>query len=159
MSDIHFVHMVTLVCLVLLAAAGAWADGDTKTRVETATSSRHEYAVEMGGTMDGENTRTPIGYGVWSQAFEPNISLRMENVGEVDVVNPWILVNGKRNWRTVEDVVAEAISGRKTEKEKAVGELRGESAKLAVEIAEKLIAAEVDAKKHKKLIDDMVGKV
>ena len=45
------------------------------------------------------------------------------------------------------------------EKEKAVGELRGESAKLAVEIAEKLIAAEVDAKKHKKLIDDMVGKV
>jgi len=48
----------------------------------------------MGGTMDGANTRTPIGYGTWSQTFEPNISLRMENIGSTDVVNPWVIVNG-----------------------------------------------------------------
>ncbi len=45
------------------------------------------------------------------------------------------------------------------EKKKAIQELRGAAAELAVAIAEKLIAAEVDAEKHKQLIDKMIEKV
>ena len=30
--------------------------------------------------------------------------VRVENVGGTDVVNPWLLVNGKRNWRTTADI-------------------------------------------------------
>ncbi|MEW6356558.1 MAG: putative Ig domain-containing protein [Planctomycetota bacterium] len=110
----------TVVAAIVMALPCLCLADDVKTHTETATSNRREYTIEMGGTMDGVNTRTPIGYGVWSQAFEPNVSLRMENVGETDVVNPWVIVNGKRNWRTMQDIVAEATAGCKTEKERAV---------------------------------------
>jgi len=36
-------------------------------------------------------------------------SVKLENSGTTDVVNPWILVNGKRNWRTVADIAREAL--------------------------------------------------
>ena len=108
--------------LLVWAAAGALGqDEPAKTHEEEAAGNRHEYVIRMGGTMDGPSTRGPIGYAAWSQEFEPNISVRMENVGDTDVVNPWVLVNGKRNWRTVEDIVAEAQAGRETDKERAVG--------------------------------------
>ena len=45
------------------------------------------------------------------------------------------------------------------ETDKARKVLRGEAAELAVAITERLLEAEVDAKKHKKIIDEMVGKV
>lgn len=45
------------------------------------------------------------------------------------------------------------------EKEKAIQELRGTAGELAVAIAEKLIVAEVDAEKHKQLIDEMISKM
>jgi putative Ig domain-containing protein len=78
--------------------------------VETITSSRHTYRLNMSGTMDGENTRSLLGSSVpWVQSFEPMRFARIENVGEVNVVNPWIQVNGKRNWRNAQDIVEEAL--------------------------------------------------
>ncbi|MBM3477256.1 MAG: hypothetical protein FJX75_28650 [Armatimonadetes bacterium] len=77
--------------------------------VETIAATSHEYAIEMGGTMDGPSTRDPIGYGAWDQVFEPNRFVRLENVGGTPVVNPWLLVNGKHRWRTVQDVVGEIM--------------------------------------------------
>ena len=118
MSNALQVTMLSTIYLARLAMAQA---GEVKTHAALAKSNRCEYAIEMGGTMDGVNTRSPIGYAVWSQKFEPNVSVRMENVGDVDVVNPWVFVNGKRHWRTVEDIVAEATAGRKTDKERAIG--------------------------------------
>jgi hypothetical protein len=94
--------------------------GAPKEHVEKITSSRQEYIITMGGTMDGPGTRSPIGYSAWSQAFEPNKSVKLENVGHAPVVGPWIFVNGKRNWRTAEDIVKEAVGPYTTEKEKAI---------------------------------------
>ena len=37
-------------------------------------------------------------------------SVRLENTGETDVVNPWLLVNGRRNWRRAADIVGEALA-------------------------------------------------
>jgi len=111
----------TRLALVLVLAATGGAGPESKKHTEIATSSKHEYTIEMGGTMDGVNTRSPIGYAPWTQEFEPNISVKMENVGDTPVVNPWVFVNGKHNWRTVEDIVAEATAGRKTDKERAIG--------------------------------------
>jgi hypothetical protein len=79
--------------------------------VEMISSPSHEYAIEMGGTMDGRSTRDPIGYAAWDQVFEPNRFVRLENVGETPVVNPWLLVNGKHRWRTVADIVEEIMGG------------------------------------------------
>ena len=58
-----------------------------------------------------------------------------------------------------EVVLEKARAEIKEEMAKAKKALRGESAALAVAIAEKLLEAEVDAAKHKKLIDQMIEKV
>lgn len=76
----------------------------------TVTASRSEYVIRMGGTEDAENTRDPIVYPAWKPGYEPMRSVRLDNTGETDVVNPWLVVNGKRNWRTVADIVREALA-------------------------------------------------
>ncbi|HUR58959.1 MAG TPA: transglutaminase domain-containing protein, partial [Opitutaceae bacterium] len=68
--------------------------------------------MQLGGTVDAENTRDPIVYSAWQQGFQPMRSVRIENVGDIDVVNPWVLVNGKRDWRSTDSIVAEALRTR-----------------------------------------------
>jgi len=63
----------------------------------------------MDGTMDGINTRGPIGYGAFSKTFEPNIQVVLENIGSEPIVDPYITVNGKRNWRSVKEILAEIL--------------------------------------------------
>lgn len=53
----------------------------------------HRYTIIQGGTMDGRSGRSPMGCGInregaYVQTWESNRSVRMENVGETDVVNP-----------------------------------------------------------------------
>src|SRR5436309_13565510 len=60
---------------------------------------KQAYTVTQGGTMDGRNCRSPLGVGMSregavEQTWESNRAVRMENVGETDVVNPW-LSNGQ----------------------------------------------------------------
>jgi hypothetical protein len=76
-----------------------------KTHVENATEGSHKYTVNQGGTMDGENCRTPLSVGMdgtnnapMEKTWESNRSVRMENIGTADVVNPW-LSNGRNNFR------------------------------------------------------------
>src|SRR5215212_4750725 len=94
---------------LLLTAMLHGAADTPRHHTETVTSSRHEYHLPLGGTVDAENTRDPIVYSAWQQGFQPMQSVRIENVGDVDVVNPWVLVNGKRDWRSVPSIVAEAL--------------------------------------------------
>lgn len=77
---------------------------------EVISAGRHEYTLQMGGTVDARNARDPIVYAAWAQAFDPMRSVRLENTGETDVVNPWLLVNGRRNWRSTADIVREALA-------------------------------------------------
>ena len=123
--------------LILMAsalAAGAeealspWATNslpaDTaKSHVEEIAASPHRITVVQGGTMDGRNCRPPMGCGIaregaFLQTWESNRSVRMENVGRNDVINPW-LSNGRNNFRTVDEIVASAITPGMTEAEKA----------------------------------------
>src|SRR6478752_2781379 len=72
----------------------------SKRHVQEITGGRQEYRVVQGGTMDGRNCRSP--QGVWTpfeQTWESNRSVRMENLGETDVVNPW-LVGGRNDFRS-----------------------------------------------------------
>ncbi|MBM3500554.1 MAG: hypothetical protein FJX74_18010, partial [Armatimonadetes bacterium] len=96
--------------VALLIAAHAPAADIAREHVETVGASTHEYAVTMGGSMDGPSTRDPVGYAAWDQVFEPNAFVRLENVGETPVVNPRLRVNGRGPWHTVEEIVAEALS-------------------------------------------------
>ena len=94
-----------------------------KSHVELITEAEHTYTVVQGGTMDGRNCRSPMGCGVSRegallQTWESNRSVRMENVGQTDVVNPW-LSNGRNNFRNVGEIVASAIAPDMTQAEKA----------------------------------------
>ena len=82
-----------------------------------------DYQVVQGGTMDGRSCRTPMGVGMNSegaffQTWESNRSVRMENVGDTDVVNPW-LSNGRNEFRNVAEIVQSAITPDMTDEEKA----------------------------------------
>jgi len=115
----------TAVCLacILAAQASAAVLGEAKRpyqdraddkpcrRVVLIDKSPFSYEIEFRGTVDGTMTRMPISYGAYVQGWQPNRSLLVENVGRTDVQNPWVVVNRKRNWRTLQDVVAEATRG------------------------------------------------
>jgi hypothetical protein len=93
----------------------------TRRHAETVTTAKHDYHVEHGGTMDGTNCRSPVGgcFGVWEQTWESNRAVRMENVGDTDVVNPW-LSNGHNDFRTLWEIVAGALRPGMTDREKAL---------------------------------------
>jgi len=87
------------------------------------TGGTHKYSVFQGGTMDGRNCRSPMGCGIaregaFLQTWESNRSVRMENVGNFDVVNPW-LSNGRNNFRNVKEIVSSAVSPGMTDADKA----------------------------------------
>ena len=94
-----------------------------KRHVEEITRGEHRYTVVQGGTMDGRNCRTPLGCGMsregaCEQTWESNRSVRMENVGETGVVDPW-LSNGRNDFRTLDEIVAAALAPGMSDGEKA----------------------------------------
>ena len=88
--------------------------------VEEITTSHHRYAITQGGTMDGQNCRSPFGVfeGV-ELTWESNRTVRIENVGETDIVNPW-LSNGRNNFRNIHEIVASAVEPGMSDEEKAL---------------------------------------
>src|SRR4051812_1449328 len=87
--------------------------------VQEVGEKRLEYVVVHGGTMDGRNCQSP--QGVWQpfeQTWESNRSVRLENVGETNVVNPW-LSNGRNDFRSLERIVARAVEPGMTDRDKA----------------------------------------
>jgi len=87
------------------------------------TGTTHTYKVFQGGMMDGRNCRSPMGCGIARegallQTWESNRSVRMENVGDADIINPW-LSNGCNNFRSVEEIVSSAVSPGMTDTDKA----------------------------------------
>lgn len=94
-----------------------------KRHVEEIAADRHAYVVRQGGTMDGTNCRSPMGVGMSDgppveQTWESNRAVRLENVGEADVVNPW-LSNGRNQFRTLDEIIAAAVRPGMTDREKA----------------------------------------
>jgi len=85
--------------------------------VERITASRHEYAIEMGGTLDMENTRT-LTSGNCYVAFQNNVALTIENVGDMPILNPRLVVNDRGDWYTFDSLLSEFMRGAKTDQEK-----------------------------------------
>jgi Putative Ig domain len=91
--------------------------------VEEIASGRQTYVVRQGGTMDGVNCRSPMGVGMSDgppveQTWESNRAVRLENVGDGNVINPW-LSNGRNRFRTLDEIVESAVRPDMTDREKA----------------------------------------
>ncbi|MEA3400288.1 MAG: Ig domain-containing protein [Armatimonadota bacterium] len=88
-----------------------------RTHVEEITASEHEYEIEMGGTLDMENTLTVAG-GNYRVAFQPNVQLTIENVGDTPIVNPRLVINERGNWYTFESLLEEFTRGAETDQDR-----------------------------------------
>ncbi len=86
-------------------------------RVEVIRSSRREYSITMRGTLDMENTRT-LPCSNCYVAFQPNVALTIENIGDTPVKNPRLVINGRGDWSTFDRLLAEFTRGAKTDQEK-----------------------------------------
>src|SRR3982750_51556 len=123
--------MRTILCVLLLSTAACGEDlapwnsnrhatDVRKTHVQEIAVGGQDYRVVQGGTMDGRNCRSP--QGVWTpfeQTWESNRSVRMENVGDADVIDPW-LVSGQNDFRSLGTIAARAIKPGMSEQEKAM---------------------------------------
>ena len=49
---------------------------------------RHDYVINLQGTIDGIMTRPPVGYGATKQVWQPNRSVTIENNGDAEIRNP-----------------------------------------------------------------------
>ena len=115
------------VIVLLICCAGVWlwaAEPDAgfetsaeRKHVEVIASSRHAFAISMGGTLDMDNTMTRAVSGP-SIALQHMDSVTIENTGEAAVVSPRIVANGRGNWYTFDDLVAEATRGAQDDQEK-----------------------------------------
>jgi hypothetical protein len=88
--------------------------------VQEIAASEATYVVVQGGTMDGQNCRSP--QGVWqpfAQTWESNRSVRLENTGMTDVVNPW-LSNGRNGFRSLKEIVARVVKPGMSDREIAM---------------------------------------
>lgn len=87
------------------------------THVEEITSSSAEYTIEMGGTLDMENTLT-VASANYRIAFQPNIQLTIENTGDTPVVNPRLVINDRGNWYTFDSLLEEFTRGAETDQDR-----------------------------------------
>jgi hypothetical protein len=92
--------------------------------VEQVTLGTHIYDIRVGGTLDEFNTASyPDTYGGSKRLeskFQPNEYLVLENLSDVDVVNPRIVINGRRNWFSADDILAGILEPGMTDADKAM---------------------------------------
>jgi hypothetical protein len=90
-----------------------------KQQVEEISSGRSGYVIRQGGSMDGQNCRSPQDtWRSYEQTWESNRSVRIENIGGTDVVAPW-LSNGRNDFRTLDEIVKAAVKPGMSDREKA----------------------------------------
>lgn len=90
-----------------------------RTHVETVSASQFSYNISMGGVVDGEMTRDPMGYWAYDQFWEPNVGIRLENIGDTAVVNPWIMRAGSVDTRSLRSIVDSIVKPGMSDAEKA----------------------------------------
>jgi hypothetical protein len=93
--------------------------GPVQAHSEAIASSKRTYTVRMGGNIDGEMTRDPVGYWAFDQYWESNVSVRLENTGDVPVVNPWLQRQGRPDTRSIRSIVDHLVSPSMSERDRA----------------------------------------
>ncbi len=91
-----------------------------RSHVQDVATSPFTYNITQRGTMDGKMCTTLPG--VWEpyeQTWESNRSLRMENVGATNVINPWLTI-GPIDFFSQQSIANSVVKGLSTDREKAL---------------------------------------
>jgi len=121
----NFTVSVTVLVLILSVRPSSAADlrslcnTEPKYHTEIISKGSREYTVRMDGRLDGEMTRDPVGYWGYNQYWEPNLFVRLENVGDVAVVNPWIQRADRPDTRTMQGILDYVLEPGMSDEEKA----------------------------------------
>ncbi len=123
----HWIRAVSAIFLLTsaqgLAAGEGKRDAPPKEMKRLIEAGHEEYTVDVGGTLDGFNTRRYVnldGHHMMEVAgFQPNVELTIENVGETDVVNPRLVINDRRDWFSIDTLIEEIIEPGMSDREKA----------------------------------------
>ncbi len=86
--------------------------------IETVAAASHQYEIAVGGTLDMDNTRTLTSNNCYI-AFQNNVALILENVGDTPVVNPRLVINERGNWYTFDSLLEEFTRCATTDQERA----------------------------------------
>jgi len=92
---------------------------EVKTHRQVITASRHQYKVALGGNLDAENTLTRS-HTNFAIAFQPNVSLTIENTGDEMVAWPKLIANGQKDWSTYDALLEDFTRGATSDQEKAL---------------------------------------
>lgn len=109
---------------------GAMASNDT--RIPTAecvddrvvTTPTAGYQLSLGGTLDSFNSAAYVTTNndktmMEVPRFQPDRFLRLANVGTTDIINPRVVINGRRSWSCADDLLAGILRRGMTERDKA----------------------------------------
>ena len=95
-----------------------------KKRTEEVRANERAHEIKMGGALDGFNMasyfETCAKHMRQESKFESNVYLKIENVGEENVVTPRVVVKGRRNWFSADDILDSTLSDNMTDAEKAM---------------------------------------
>jgi hypothetical protein len=91
----------------------------TKSRAETVRANHAEYTIDVGGTVDMDNTTTRL-YETFQIAFQNNVLLTIANTGDSIVKNPRVITDGKRRCWCMEELLKEILQGATNDQEKAL---------------------------------------
>jgi len=80
-------------------------------------SSPRRYTITMGGNVDMDHALTRD-HGNWRVGWQPNESLAIENVGSEPVEDAKVIVNGRGNWYSIEEMLEEVLAGARSDQEK-----------------------------------------
>ncbi|MBN1806820.1 MAG: hypothetical protein JW837_16350 [Sedimentisphaerales bacterium] len=120
-SHIYCTASILLICTCISSGnenSSVFEPVRQKSHTQKIHSGRLEYSIDMGGTVDMDNTTTRL-YATFDIAFQNNISLTMENTGNTTVKNPRIITNDKRRWWCIEEMLDEILADARSDQEKA----------------------------------------
>ncbi len=141
MSQNRMMPVAGVVIVALLTTGTALAEGDggksrtatlapwrlvraARQHVEDVSTAPHTYQINMGGTLDEFNTAsyppTYSGSMRLESKFQPNEYVVIENTGDVDVINPRLVINGRRDWFSADTILAGILTPGMTDAEKAM---------------------------------------
>lgn len=89
-----------------------------KSHTKKIQANRAEYSINVGGTVDMDNTTTRL-YETFKIAFQNNIVLTIANTGNITVTNPRVITNDKRRWWSMEQILDEILADAKSDQERA----------------------------------------
>lgn len=113
-------------CSVLAAVMGPASaaperlpDDRDREHVATVEMTPARYDIRVEGEVDDRLTRDPVGYAAFHQGWQLNRWVRLENLGDTDLVNPWLSLNDQPCWCTTAEIAAAAVGAYTEDRDRA----------------------------------------